>query len=241
MDTSPEIRELDDPLGASLEDSETESRSLAAPNPESLVPRWLAILVLVLLLAVVLVGGFVIRGLITRDQRPLSPQEIEVRTWTARVAANPSDPKTHLGLGYAYQSDGRYDKALNEYAIVLKSNPRDTAALFNRGNVYFKLGVDDRAEASMWEVLKVEPTHELAAKSLGDYYARKKQYKSLIVAVKPAADAHPELADLQYLLGLANEKLGDPAAAARYYQLAIKYSPDLVAAQEGLKRVGNGK
>jgi tetratricopeptide (TPR) repeat protein len=238
VDTSDEARP---PFAPSSErSSEPEERADGVVNPD-LVPRWLAVLVLVLLLAVVLVAGFVIRGLMTRDQRALSPQEIEVGTWTARVAANPSDPKTHLGLGYAYQSDGRYDKALEEYAIVLKSNPRDTAALFNRGNVYFKLGVDDRAEASMWEVLKVEPTHELAAKSLGDYYARKKQYKSLLVAVKPAADAHPELADLQYLLGMANEKLGDPAAALRYYQLAIKYSPDLVAAQEGLKRVGGGK
>jgi tetratricopeptide (TPR) repeat protein len=210
-------------------------------DDENLVPRWLAVLVLVLLLAVVLVGGFVIRGLMTRDQRAYSPQEIEIRTWTSRVAANPNDPKAHLGLGYAFQSDGRYDKALEQYAIVLKSNPRDTAALYNRGNVYFKLGVDDRAEKSMWEVLNVEPTHELAAKALGDYYARKKAYKSLIVAVKPAADAHPELADLQYLLGMANEMLGDPAAASRYYQLAIKYSPDLTAAQEGLKRVGKTK
>ena len=59
--------------------------------------------------------------------------------------------------------------------------------------------------------------------------------------MKPAAEAHPELADLQYLLGLANEKLGDKAAAARYYQLAVRYAPDMVEAQEGLKRVGAGQ
>ena len=189
----------------------------------------------------VLAAGFVIRGLVTRDQRPISRQEIEIRTWTQRVSANPNDPNTHLGLGYAYQSDGRYDKALEQYAIVLKSEPDNTAALYNRGNIYFKLGIGDRGEKSMWEVLKVDPTHELAAKALGDYYAGKGQYKSLIVAVRPAADAHPELADLQYLLGMANEKLGDRAAASRYYQLAVKYAPDLTEAQEGLKRVGDGK
>jgi tetratricopeptide (TPR) repeat protein len=205
------------------------------------VPTWLAILVLVLLLLVVLAAGFVIRGLLTRDQRVTSPQEIEIRTWTGRVAVNPNDPAAHLGLGYAYQTDGRYDKALEQYEIVLKANPRDTAALYNRGNVYFKIGVDDRAEKSMWAVLDVDPTHPLAAKALGDYYAGKNEFKSLIVAVKPAAEAHPELADLQYLLGLANEKLGDNAAAARYYQLAIRYAPDLVKAREGLKRVGAGQ
>lgn len=206
-----------------------------------LVPRWLAALVLVLLLAVVLVAGFVVRGLLTRGDRVTSPQDIQIRTWSQRVAANPGDLRAHLGLGYAYQSDGRYDKALEQYELVLKSDPKDTAALYNRASIYFKLGVDERAEKSMWAVLDVDPTHALAAKALGEHYSRKGQYKSLIVAVKPAADAHPELSDLQYLLGLAHEKQGDLAAASSYYQLAVKYSPDLAPAQEGLKRVGAGK
>lgn len=242
MDAPDDTSRHLNPPAVSADPPELPPAQPAASAPASaLVPRWLAVLVLVLLLAVVLAAGFVIRGLVTRDQRAYSPQEIEIRNWTGRVAANPTDPKTHLGLGYAYQSDGRYDKALEQYAIVLKSNPRDAAALFNQGNVYFKLGVGDRGEASMWEVLKIDPTHALAAKALGEHYADKGEYKSLIVAVKPAAEAHPELADLQYLLGVANEKLGDNAAAARYYQLAIKYAPDMSEALVGLKRVGAGK
>ena len=238
MDASTDTNQHLNPLAASAESPEPPEQRRTAPD---LVPRWLAALVFVLVLAVVLIGGFVIRGFVTRGDRVSTPQEITIKTWTGRVAANPSDPKARLGLGYAYQSDGRYDKALEQYQIVLESNSRDTAALYNTGNVYFKLGVEDRAVKSMWAVLNIDPTHELAAKALGDYYAGKSQYKSLIATVKPAADAHPELADLQYLLGLANEKLGDTAAAARYYQLAVKYSPDLTDAQEGLKRVGAGK
>ena len=240
MSASDDITHASDSVAAPNDASSPSTARSAAPTPAP-VPRWLAALVLVLLLAVVLVAGFVIRSLTTRDQRPSSPQEIEIATWTQRVAANPNDPRARLGLGYAYQSDGRYDKALDQYAIVLKTNPRDTAALYNRANIYFRLGIEDRAEKSMWEVLDVDPSHVLAAKALGDYYASKEHYKSLIEAVKPAADAHPELADLQYLLGLAFEKRGDPATAASYYQRAVKYSPDLTAAQEGLKRVGAGK
>ena len=206
-----------------------------------LVPRWLASLVLVLLLAVVLASGFVIRGLLTLDQRVSSPHDIEIRKWSQRVSANPSDPKAHLGLGYAYQVDGRYDMALEQYALVLKADPKDTAALYNRANIYFKLGADERAEKAMWEVLNVDRTHPLAAKVLGEYYARKAQYKSLIVTVGPAAAVHPELADLQYLLGMAHEKLGETAVAVSYYQLAVKYAPDMTTAQEGLKRLGAGK
>ncbi len=217
------------------------AKALQPSRSSEPVPTWLAILVLALLLAVVLLSGFMFRGLLARDQRAYSRQEIEIKTWTARLEKNPNDPKTHLGLGYAYQSDGRYDKALDQYAIVLKTNPRDTAALYNRGSVYFKLGVDDRGEKAMQEVLSVEPTHRLAAKALGEYYARKGEFTSLVAAVKPAADAHPEIAELQYLLGMAFEKLQDDAAAANYYQLAIKYSPDMTAAREGLRRVKAGQ
>ena len=237
--------EFDDQAGALPQFVETPAAELPEAVPRrragDLVPRWLAALVLILLLAVVLVAGFVIRGLLADDERVSSPQDIEIRTWSQRVAANPGDPRAHLGLGYAYQSDGRYDKALEQYEIVLKSDPKDTAALYNRASIYFKLGADERAEKSMWAVLEADPTHVLAAKALGEYYSRKGQYKSLIVAVKPAATAHPELSDLQYLLGLAHEKLGDLAAASSYYTLAVKYSPDLAPAQEGLKRVGAAK
>ena len=204
---------------------------------EELVPRWLALLVFVLVLAVVLTGGFVIRGLVTRNQRAVSQQEIEIRDWAKRAAADPTDPKAHLGLGYAYQADGRYDKALEQYDLVLQYEPKDTAALYNRGTIYFKMGVNDLAEKSMWGVLNIDPKHQLAAKALGEYYASRGHYKSLIATVKPAAKAHPEMADLQYLLGLAYEKLNDPVTASGYYQQAVKYAPDMAAAQAGLKRV----
>ena len=155
-------------------------------------------------------------------------QDLDWSEWLA----NPSDPKTHLGLGYAYQSDGRYDKALEQYAIVLKSNPRDTAALYNQGNVYFKLGVDDRGEKSMWEVLKIDPTHALAAKALGEHYADKRRVqvahrgrqarsRGTSRACGPAVSArHGE-----------REARVTTQPPSRYYQLAVKYAPDMSEAQ----------
>jgi len=203
-----------------------------------LVPTWLAALVLVLLLAVMLVGGFVIRGLVTRSARPTSPQELAISTWVKRVNADNQDAGAHLGLGYAYQAAGQLDKALDQYNVALKLDPKSTAAYYNRGHIYLLMGVGDRAEKSFWEVLNIDPTHVLAAKSLGDYYDAKGYYKSLIQAVKPAADSHPEMADLQYLVGKAYEQLGDQANAIIYYRSAVKYAPDLTEAQEALKRLG---
>jgi len=209
------------------------------PRPEgNLIPMWLAVLVLILLLAVMAVGGYVIRGVVAGEGRALSPREADIESWRAKVQAAPKDNSARLGLGYAYQNAGRYDKALAEYAIVLRSDPRDTAALYNRGIVYLKLDDGRKAEESLWSVLALEPGHVLAAKALGEYYTGQDHYRSAIKAVRPAAQAHPEMSDLQYLMGLSYEKLGNTEWAIARYRQALKYTPDMQESLEGLERLG---
>lgn len=224
-----------------MTENESPTRTISEADelnaPGNLIPMWLAVLVLVLLLAVMGVGGYVIRGVVAGDRRALSLQEAEVEKWREKVREAPQDAAAHLGLGYAYQNAGRYDKALDEYATVLRFDPRDTAALYNRGVVYAKLDAGARAEEAFWDVLAVEPGHVLAAKALGEYYTGKKQYRSAVKAVRPAAEAHPEMADLQYLLGLSYEQLGNTRWAIARYKLALKYAPDMQPALEALQRL----
>lgn len=222
------------------ETSDTAEETAEAPqrDEDQLVPAWLAILVLVLLLVVVGLAGYAVRAGLDSARQPHTAEDVAVQRAQAAVEALPSDKQAHLDLGYAYQQAGRYAEALAEYDIVLKKDPKDTAALYNKGMVYFLLKDDKKAEQTLWEVLNVSKTHALAAKALGDYYAGKKQYKSLIVAVKPAADARPDMADLQYLMGLAYENTGHADWAAGRYRDALKYVPDMPEAIAGLKRLG---
>ena len=151
---------------------------------------------------------------------------------------NPNDTQAHLDLGFAYQQDGRFSDAISEYGWVLKADPKNTAALYNEGMVYFQLNDAKKAEELLWDVLKISDTHVLAAKALGDFYASKGQYRSLVVAVKPAADARPDMADLQVLMGLAYEHLGHKDWAIARYRSALKFVPDMKEARDGLKRLG---
>jgi tetratricopeptide (TPR) repeat protein len=204
---------------------------------EELVPVWLAALVLVLLLALVGVAGYVIRARFA-GTAPRTAADIAVLQAQKAVAARPTDVQGRLDLGFAYQQDGKYPEAIAEYDTVIRTDPKNTAALYNKGMVYFQLQDPAKAETLLWDVLKVSKTHVLAAKALGDYYAGKKEYRSLVVAVKPAADARPDMADLQYLMGLAYENLGHRDWAIGRYQDALKYVPDLPEAHAGLKRLG---
>ncbi len=201
-----------------------------------MVPAWLAALVLILLLAVFGVGGFLLRGTSARGERPTTGTKIQLLE--RDVERDPADSDSRLALGFAYQTEGRYQEALAQYERVLQEQPRDTAALYNKATILMQLDKAKEAEEVYWEVLETSPTHVLAAKSLGEYYAAKGQYRSLLVAVRPAAEAKPTMADLQYLVGTAYEKLGQPASAIVHYRQALAYVPDMREAREGLKRLG---
>lgn len=226
--------------GRAMETDEMTAGPEAAPprEDEDLVPAWLAGLVLVLLLAVFGVGGFLLRGYLERGATPASAK---TRTLEREVRQNPSSKEAHLALGFAYQTERRYKDAIKEYDIVLKEEPRNTAALYNKGNVLMQTGSRKEAENAFWKVLEISPTHVLAAEALGEYYASRHQYKSLLIAVKPAAEAEPTMADLQYLMGLAYENLGQRAKAVDRYRAALSYAPDLEDARQGLARVEAGK
>lgn len=202
-----------------------------------LVPTWLAVLVLVLLLAIAVVAGFLIRGLVIADG-PAAPAKMAVEEWSEQVRQDPSDPEALLGLAYARQQSGDFDAALQGYERVLEIEPGNQGALYNKGAVLLALDRGAEAEAVLWDVLEAAPDHVLAAKTLGEYYIGQKHYKSALTALEPVAKARPEFADLQYLSGYSCEQLGlrDPAIA--YYQGALEYVPDYVEAREGLARLG---
>lgn len=169
------------------------------------------------------------------------PPEGSVPALLNRIEADPRDIAARLELGYKYQLEGRLESALQQYERVLEAEPMNSAALFNRAVIHADIGLDKRAEQGFWAVLDAEPAHVGAATRLGGLYAGKGQYRSVLVAVTPALEAQGGSAELQYLAGLANERLGDEQAAREHYEGALAASPDMAEAREGLARLdGSG-
>jgi len=212
-------------------------RTEDATAPGDLIPGWLALLVLVLLLAVAGLGGYLIRGALT-DTRIETPSQLAVEDLQEQAEANPGDPEALLALGYAYQQDGRYEDALELYATVLELDAGNTGALYNKAVTLGALKRPKEAEEAYWDVLEVAPDHALAAKALGELYVAKKQYKSALVALEPVIESRPQYADLQYLAGYSCEQLGITETAITYYRGALTYDPNYQDAKDGLARLG---
>lgn len=210
----------------------------AAPDSErELVPLWLAGLVLLLLLGVLGAAGFVVNSILSGDGSA-SASEARTKAAETRVRDDPASAETHVELGFSYQLDGRFDRAIDEYEIATKIDPRNTAAIYNKGMTYMQMQRWKEAEQVLWQVLDIEPEHALAAKALGEFYAARRQYRSMVIALTPAANANPSMADIQYLLGFAYERQGKRTLAIYGYRAALKYVPDMKEARDGLLRLG---
>jgi tetratricopeptide (TPR) repeat protein len=225
-----------------MNDSRTPPATAAGADAgdSRLVPGWLALVVLILLVAVLALGGYALRETVMQ-RRTATPEASAVSEWERRATATPSNPSVLLGLGYAYQQAGRPDDALLRYDQVLEIAPDNLAARFNRGVVLDELGRTAEADRAYWDLLALAPDHVLAAKMLGERYVERGEYVSALLALEAAVAANPRYADLQYLAGYASEQLGKRGAAARYYRAALTYAPDHEGAREGLLRLGLGE
>jgi tetratricopeptide (TPR) repeat protein len=201
------------------------------------VPRWLAAMVVFLFVAVLGVGGLVADRALMRKPVATTGPEMRVRILEDAVRQRPDDLDSRRQLAFAYQQVGRDREALREYERVLDGNASDLAALFNTGVIFLETGREDEGERSLLRVLKLAPSHALAAKTLGEYYAESGEFGRVVDIAAPAADSHLDMADLQYLAGFGYEKTGCPDEAEARYRRALSLVPDLAEARDGLKRL----
>jgi tetratricopeptide (TPR) repeat protein len=207
------------------------------PEEHAGVSLWLVILVLVLLLAVAGVGAYVLRAALT-SERFGSTGEIDIARAEQQVAASPDDAEAHVSLGYAYQQAGRHEDALAAYDEALTLMPGHAAALYHKGIALLELGRGAEAESALAAVVRDDPAHALAAKSLAAHYIAEERFAEVPPVLEPALEASPTLADLHCMLAYAYEQLGDTEEALEHYRSATAYDPNLTDAREGLTRLG---
>lgn len=201
------------------------------------VPRGLVALVVVLLVAVLGLGGYMLRSATLRDT-PDKAESLAIAQAKEALAAHPKSASSFIDLGFAYQQAAEYDQALDAYDAALVLDPTSPGALYNRGIVLQAQGKQEEAEAAFRSVLEVAPDHVLAAKALAARLIDLERFADALDVLGPVIEAQPHYADLQYLAGLACEELGQRAEASAYYDAALRYSPDHTDARKGLDRLG---
>ncbi len=85
--------------------------------------------------------------------------------YTRSLNESPKNPDVRTDMGISYYYNGDSDRALKEFDLALKDDPRHVQTLFNVGVVKLNGKNDPKGAIAAWEsVLKINPTYADRAK-----------------------------------------------------------------------------
>ena len=129
-----------------------------------------------------------------------------VRAYLAILATHPARVDVRSNLGAAYSALGRYEDAIDQYKRALVLDSGNYAIRFNLALAYYKAAWFAEAAAELERFIAAVPNTPQTANArlvLADCQVRLGEYKKVIQALSPLAEADPGDRTLAYLLGSA--------------------------------------
>lgn len=129
-----------------------------------------------------------------------------VRAYLAILETHPARVDVRSNLGAAYSALGRYEDAIDQYKRALVIENGNYAIRFNLALAYYKAAWFAEAAAELERFIAAAPNTPQTANArlvLADCQVRLGEYKKVIQALSPLADADPANRTLAYLLGSA--------------------------------------
>lgn len=100
----------------------------------------------------------------------------------------------HYTLGYAYIKEKAYDKALEQFSLVVKANPAMSLAHNNMGNIYYLRREYDQAMVSWQRAIETDPQNPMPYFNMGLIQKHRGNYQEALAYFErylnkvPAAD-----------------------------------------------------
>jgi tetratricopeptide (TPR) repeat protein len=157
-----------------------------------------------------------------------------VMLWEDTLRKNPLDYRAHNNLGYAFQTQGLMNKALEHYRTSVKLKPGYPKVHNNLGMVYQSRGLIDRAIEHYRIAVNLKPEYSYALYNLGNVYNLKGLYDMAIENYKAALELNPSNYRAQNNLGVAYKSQGLTEEAIDHYRAAIKIKPNYSEAYTNL-------
>ena len=146
-------------------------------------------------------------------------------------AYNPEDVQSHYLLALIYSTQGDYDKAAQEYELILKkfsqNEPENIQIYGYLGQLYYSQHKYDQAVEQFEKILKIEPDNADIMYLLGSLYLDINQEKRAIELLKKSIEINPEqdgsLNSLAYVYAEKGQNLDEALDLATK---ALKVDPD---------------
>lgn len=197
------------------------------------------------------------------EMRRLYPNDPEVLYQTGKLFGNyafltmqklaevaPDSTWRHQAAGEAYESEGNYTRAAEEYRKVLADHPGRAGIHFRIGRSLLERGrrnnTDEQAEASQEfaRELELDPTNANAAYELAEISRKGGQLEKARGLFETALKYYPDFEEAHVGIAAALISLAQPTQALPHLQQAVKLNPaDEVAyyrISQVYKALGNG-
>jgi tetratricopeptide (TPR) repeat protein len=149
----------------------------------------------------------------------------------ARIA--PNSVWRHQAAGEAYESQGSYVQAIDQYQRVIAIDPRRPGIHYRRGRTWLARSrdtgsIDDRNQAmkEFEKELELDSSNANAAYELGDIYRSSGQLNEAKDAFELALKSHPDFEEAHLGLAAVLMSLSQPGLALPHVQKAIALNHD---------------
>ncbi len=134
--------------------------------------------------------------------------------------------KQQIKEGNGYSSSKHYQEALVAYEQVIRLDPNDADAYYNKGNVLSELGRPQEALVAYEQVIRLDPNDADAYIDKGNVLDKLERYREALAAYEQAICLAPNNAFAYYCKGNILEHLGRSREAKRAHKRArqIGYS-----------------
>lgn len=144
---------------------------------------------------------------------------------------DPADIYFYRGVAYYFKAGANgIDHAITDFDEVIKLNPDNARAYYNRGTAYTKKGQYDLAIANFTKAIKLNPDNAETYSNRGTAYDEKGQHDLAIADYTEAIKLKPDLAEAYNNRGNTYTKKGQEDLAFADYTEAIKLNPDYALA-----------
>ncbi|MBI2883263.1 MAG: tetratricopeptide repeat protein [Candidatus Methylomirabilis oxyfera] len=129
--------------------------------------------------------------------------------------------RAHAGLAGLYaETEGEYDKAIEEYRLALAAEPGNSDYLYDMGWVYYRKGMTDEALKILTEASILSPDDPAGRTKIGWARLRRKEYGAAIEEFERALRTQPTYTFARFGLARALQAEGNDDAAALEYKRA---------------------
>jgi len=153
----------------------------------------------------------------------------------AGLKANPDSEELHMLLASAYSSHGQIDSAITAYDGALRLNPRNVLAANNQAVLLVDYKGDPQNLQKAFALsrdFEKEAPHPLFLDTLGWVRFKMGQREEALRLMKHAVAKSPDVATLNYHLGMAFYQSGKRAEARSYLSKALKSEEVFYGRQE---------